>query len=135
MKAVSKAQQRKNRELLADFLDNDMNDKQFNMGTWARPADNPCGTVGCALGWAAMSGMIPGLGWNYNPDDMHKRPAYRDIVPIVGGKVQDWDDVGAAFFGETTHHNVFIGDPVDNNQDPLRSGRRVIAAMLRTVKD
>lgn len=135
MKKIDNKQQKKNREALADFLDNTMNDKQFDMGSWAKPADNACKTVGCALGWAAMSGIIPGLSWNYDPNDMDKKPAHREIVPVVGNKVQDWEDVGPLFFGDTAHFDVFTGDVVDHNREPHRSSRHVIAAMLRAIKD
>ena len=36
---------------LADFLESDVKDDVFDMGTWGR--ETPCGTVACAFGWAA----------------------------------------------------------------------------------
>lgn len=60
---------------LAEYLDNDVPATDFNLRTWRhrRPkerktilfglieTDPGCGFAGCAMGWAAHSGMFPGL--------------------------------------------------------------------------
>lgn len=99
-KELSPAQQRLNRLKLADYIEHELSDKQFDMSTWTQP----CGTVGCALGHAAMGRIIEGL-------DI--RIEHGSIRPVICGEPLDefisWRAAGAHFFGAETHERIFIG--------------------------
>lgn len=86
---ITKEQQRKNRLKLADMLEYRVRDDQFKMITWT----NECGTVGCALGIAVLSGEFEGLGWN--------RFFKNSIRPVVRGHFVDWEYAGLNFFGKS----------------------------------
>lgn len=103
---------RKNRLHLADMLENRITDKQFNM-TYLT---NECGTVGCALGIAAMSGEF-GYGWN--PVD--------GGIAVKDGMVAWWTDVGKALFGAQATCQVFF-NPVYACSD-----RETVAQALRDI--
>lgn len=118
---LTKEQQR-NCLKLADILEQHVSDKQFDMGTYGR-ADNVCGTVGCALGWGAMSGMIPNLGYcasyvNDNGEDIYvtsvkemDQDAGFDLQPIwfQDGKAHqvEWEEAGCHFFGDDVQTYLF----------------------------
>lgn len=128
---VSKTQKVANCKALADYLET-VPDKNFDMDTWLQVKNSSCGTVGCALGWAALGNIIPGLQWGvkreaYDPKTgsirvtwaktlrtankwlSGKSPSGAHVcdVPIMEGKECDWDDAGATFFGEATCHGIF----------------------------
>lgn len=105
--------QRRNRLHLADMLENRITDDNFNMGDWT----NHCGTVGCALGIAIMSGEF-GYGWNKN----------RHGVPIAvkNGKEVYWCDAGDELFGYKTYQDVLLRTE--------RRSRQAVAAELRAIK-
>lgn len=88
-------EQRANRLALADMLEHRVTDEQFDMSSWT----NDCGTVGCALGIAALSGEFNGLGWN--------RDHLGGIVPVIAGHLQGWNSVGCALFGFEALDEVF----------------------------
>lgn len=122
---VTTAQQRKNRMVLADYLEERVTNAQFDMSNFCNgvPIGNECATVGCALGWAALSGLIPGLGWN--------RP-YKDsstMEPVVAGKFRAWDDVGPHFFGRRAWNKVFVNDRFVD----LGASRAEVAQALRHI--
>lgn len=112
---ITTEKQKKNRLKLADMLEHRVTDKQFNMATFS----NDCGTVGCALGIAALSGEFKELGWN--------RDRYGKISPVVRGTFQEWDRVGAAFFGKATMDDVFWS--------LMQRSREDVANELRAVED
>lgn len=114
-KKATSAQQRANRLALADILEHRITDAQFNMCSWS----NDCGTVGCALGIAALSGEFAGLGWN------NKYGAR----PVVGGKLRWWEDVGPAFFGAKAYSNVFT-----STRHIMLNNRKAVARALRAIK-
>ena len=105
---TTKSQQRKNRLHLADMLENRIKDTNFDMAMFS----NHCGTIGCALGIAVMSGEF-GYGW-------------RDCTAVKNGRFVDWDDAGADLFGEQTHDDVFL----NYNE----RSRQAVAAELRAIK-
>lgn len=122
---VTPAQQRKNRMVLADYLEERVTDAQFDMSNFCNgvPIGNECATVGCALGWAALSGLIPGLSWN--------RP-YKDsptMEPVVAGKFRAWDDVGPHFFGYKAWSDVFINPKLIDGS----ASRAEVARLLRRI--
>lgn len=104
-------QQRKNRLHLADMLENRITDDQFDMGTFT----NECGTVGCALGIAVLSGEF-GYGWN---------PIHGG-EPVKNGNRVYWWQVGPDVFGGHTYSTVFL--------NMKTRSRRKVAAELRAIK-
>lgn len=118
MKPKSKQQQHKNRRALADIIEHRLADKQFNMAKYA----NDCGTVGCALGVAALCGEIEGLGWNKHPTG--------GLHPVANKQALDWHEAAKVFFGTTTGRDVFMGDALKNR---LRAGRKEVADALRKI--
>lgn len=94
------AQQRKNRLKLADMLEHRVTDEQFNMETYT----NECGTVGCALGIAVLSGEFCGLGWNQTKMQ-YVHGSY--IFPVIDGRRAAWWEAGELFFGERAMNLVF----------------------------
>jgi len=101
-------QQRRNRLHLADMLENRIADKNFNIRVWT----NDCGTVGCALGIAVLSGEF-GYGWNKG-------------LPVKNGREAYWWEVGPDLFGDYTYTNVFT--------DFNPRSRQTVAAELRAIK-
>jgi hypothetical protein len=77
---------------LARILETQVPAKQFDMLFYGRR--HACSTHGCALGWAAMSNLFPGL--QYTLRVIHDQY----IVPVINGKVSFWEDAGVQFFGE-----------------------------------
>ena len=110
---TTEKQQRKNRLHLADILENRISDENFNMGYWT----NYCGTVGCALGIAIMSGEF-GYGWNKTE---HGVP-----IAVKNGKEVYWCDAGDELFGYKTCQNVLLRAE--------RRSRQTVAAELRAIK-
>lgn len=117
-----------NCETLANFLESKP-DEAHNQSVWTRPDDEaPCGTVGCALGWAAMSQIIDGLQYALMSsacatDDIFAR---RQFVPTINGREAGWDEAGRAFFGQRVLNQVFLSTTLDKQQtiDTLRAEAR-----------
>jgi len=116
-----------NCDTLADLLEHHIPDKHHLQSTWFEASANECGTVGCALGWAARMHIIPGL--------QHRRHEIMEaaIVPCVNGRVSTWHDAGRAFFGENVWANVFRNGWI-SKKEVIRRLRR-IAEDLRTGRD
>lgn len=108
--------QYENRQKLADMLEFRVTDEQFKMRDYA----NLCGTVGCALGIAVLSGEFEGLGWNRK---------YKKALPqpVIGGKFVLWRTAGAEFFGYDAHDDVFT------NHRYLFARRKEVADALRAI--
>ena len=110
--------QRENCRILATEILPGVPDSAFNMSTWARPARNECGTIGCAMGWAAMSGRIDGLGW-CAPDggfsgwakDLSELTDFHCINPAIRHrrqwKVAGWGEAAVEMFGRDAWQQVF----------------------------
>lgn len=113
-----KINKKQNRMKLADIIEFRLTDKQFDMGTYAEETN--CGTVGCALGWAALSGEIEGLGW---------AGSRHNIFPVVEGKEVYWWQAGQQFFGTRTFDRVFI-----NNRLIDSNSRKKVASALSAIK-
>lgn len=94
---LTSGEQAANCHRLADFLDT-VPENQFYMGTYTHGPD--CGTTACAMGWAVLSGVIPGLSWA-----RHEGIDYR--FPVLNGKESDFIRAGEALFGEQVTTNVF----------------------------
>lgn len=116
-------QQARNLRKLASVLDRTPA-RLHDQGSWVEPAKEPCGTVCCALGLAALSGAFSdqGLGygvqkpngsWALTVEDAFKslnaRIRYRgELHPIRNGERRDFDDVGVELFGEDSYDRVFM---------------------------
>ena len=78
---------------LADFLENEVKDDWFSLGTWASPGftEHQCGSTACAAGWATA--CFPDSGFTLvpiHPDkDMGSVPQYEE---------EEGSDAAAAFF-------------------------------------
>lgn len=94
-KTAQEKRQRKNRLHLADMLENRVKDSQFNMATFS----NDCGTMGCALGIAVLSGEFDGVKPAKNEND--------NWVPSRNGVALVWELVGLELFGDFTMNTVF----------------------------
>lgn len=97
----------------------------FDMGDWgAKSPEHDCGTVGCALGIAAMSGQFDGLQYRIDIRayvDL-KSTNHQNIEPVVNGHTYNWFSAGETFFGRAAYHKVFVGD---------YTSRRSVARALR----
>lgn len=107
-------QQRKNRLHLADMLENRIEDKNFKMDEWT----NDCGTIGCALGIAILSGEFEGFRWG--KDD------FGFPIPVKRGKAVSWNTAGEDIFGCRAMQDVFWND--------YPRSRALVAAELRAIK-
>lgn len=107
--------QRKNRLHLADMLENRIEDKNFDMSSYT----NECGTIGCALGIAVLSGEF-GYRATLPTDDTGI------LDPVKNGKITTWPEAGIDQFGETAFFKVFLRD----NPRP----RQKVAAELRAIR-
>lgn len=75
---------------------------------------NVCGTTACALGWAVLTHLIPGLQYK-----MHQFSTYQlrngvavdvveySYVPLLNGVETSWGLAGEYCFGEAAWHRVF----------------------------
>lgn len=69
-----------------------------------------CGTTACAMGWAALSHIIPGLQYVIQDDSAiyaQTDTAELDYNPTINGAEADWDDAADAFFGEHARETIF----------------------------
>lgn len=83
---------------LADFLCT-VPDSDHNQHSWVYESEHStCGTVGCAMGWAALSHVIPGLQY------LKQGGAYR---PAINGKASDWVRAPISFFGTRAMEKIF----------------------------
>lgn len=112
----------------------DLPDAAHEQDIWLEvPKDNPCGTTGCALGWAVASGEFTGLGYyNYETHD----GAYKTLPAINEGYIGDapcddsgdcWETVGEAYFGISTTCDIFVR--------PTFSRTELITALTKRVRE
>lgn len=112
---MTNKQQRKNRLALADMLENRISDENFEMKSWT----NKCGTVGCALGIAVMSGEF-GYGW------IPPRRGWETTGrPVKNGVIYEWNEIGQDLFGEKSYRVFYNTDP---------RSRQQVAKELRAIK-
>lgn len=89
---------------------------EFDMGTWGEVAvdgrKHSCGTVGCALGTAAMSGKFPGLQYRLDLHAFTDRglSPFASIDAVVNGRNTLWFEAGSKFFGDEVWYSVFTND-------------------------
>lgn len=147
MNTLTKAQ-RRNCGKLADLIETSIPENRFYMGTWCE-YDHECGTTGCALGWAAMSGQFEGLGVKYhrfNYETGKTREAtdckgLRNLVrlsenkydeldadPTLNGKSVGWNVVGEKYFGKFTYDYLFTGPGTSFNKAQVVEHLRTLAA-------
>lgn len=81
-----------------------LHDEQHEQRVWVLGNLNtPCGTRGCALGWAAMSGEIRGLQYSYPKGTKQGLSVY----PVVNGERDSWIHAGVKFFGARACQYIF----------------------------
>ncbi len=98
-----------NCEKLADFLEGIPESNHCQRAWFADTHLGDCRTVGCALGWAVMSGIFPGL--------QYAQPDPLTIVPIVNAKARSFDfDIGEDFFGLAVYERVFLRTRLDKEE-------------------
>lgn len=121
-----------NCEKLADLLEHHIPRKLHDQETWAeRVGDDGkpmCGTSACALGWAVMMHIIPGLQHRIETyRDAHR--VHHDVIPTINGQESSWPGAGGLFFGDEAFNEVFF-----NTEAPLSEvvlGLRAEATRLR----
>ena len=124
----------KNHETLISFL-KDLPPNKHDQGDWGtcdtQAADHYCGTSACAMGWAAASGEIPGLGHCLAKSE-EWRDRFKSVRPTVNGERSDWGRAAVKFFGESTLHGVFLRTDTDLPATIDRLERRA-EAIKKTV--
>lgn len=89
---------------LADFMEG-LPPRQWDQCDFGTAGEqHVCQTTACALGWAAMTHIIPGLQYEFR-DPQH--PHGSDVYPLVNGEKATWDAAGKAFFGEAAWDQTF----------------------------
>jgi hypothetical protein len=135
-------------DLLADYLE-DKPDEAHQQNIWAVPNKKaPCGTTACAMGWAAISGIFPGLNYTIkaiqgNTYDhvylsafpsretlRHYNLSSPELACVLDGEVVDFDDAGTEVFGSCVTEHIF-GNP-DGTRLEVIEKLRFAARKLRT---
>lgn len=93
-----------NCDKLADLI-TELRPRQLKMRTWWKKPE--CGTVGCALGWAVISGRFPGLQYRFEPE-------LYGIEPVVNGMSVDFEDAAEDYFGYEAFSEIFVHDYFTN---------------------
>lgn len=124
-------------------------ESSHDQGSWAEPnSEAPCGTRACALGWAALANLLPGLQYVIRARDEVTQEevflsAYLDkeekeehklycqsYFPTVNGQVmEDWESVGLMYFGRFVRDNVFLD--TDRDKDGTVAALRYCAKMYK----
>lgn len=162
--------------VLAEFLETSVPEAEFNMLLWQHrayvppmegtPAGPPsffgllpgspevppnpgCGFAGCAIGWAAHSGLFPGLKLReVNPEEKHRdgTKVGLTIVPTYAGGTQ-WDAINSLFKIYPEDEKFVPETAVSKNGDkfkmsdylfhqnayPFNPGPKEVAARIRDV--
>lgn len=119
---LTKKQRENCRELAKILID--VPPRHFDMRGWAKqgPEDdtNFCGSSGCAMGWAAMSGQIDDLGWaaKSRKDPTKWATSLKDanfghVHPLSNGKIMGWEEAARRHFGDETLGHVFAATSID----------------------
>jgi hypothetical protein len=118
---------------LADLLD-DVPPNRFDLDGWAVQLNEGCGFAGCAVGWAAHSGIFPGLRFNTGIDC----GAHASCVDVI--YEEDEKDIWKGWvavevlFGLTFRSAGFLFS-LDHYPDFLGPTPRVVARRLRRFAD
>lgn len=106
--------QRDNCKKLALLLES-LPDSAHNQLEWGKTnEDHSCGTVGCALGIAAMYNTFPGLQYWINRLPLSYQAC---IYPVIDGhKVDDWSEAGNKFFGNIPMMYIFFDSNLSKKQ-------------------
>lgn len=81
-----------------------------------------CGTAGCALGWATLSGQFEGL--SERPSLFGTGPTA--TIPLSNGQETSWRDVGRTYFGHDAWLYIFSNGDI---------GRDTIVSRLTEYAD
>lgn len=102
-----------NCDKLADFMEA-LQPQRHAQGYWnvqntSQAKRNECGTAACALGWATLSQIIPGL--QYTIDMEALKNDWTDLAqpfePTINGVKSHYGAAGVAFFGWPVQYEVF----------------------------
>lgn len=132
MRKYTPKEQKLNRAALADLIEFGLTDAQFYMRSWTNNGDpTECGTTGCALGWAAMSRIIPGLGYKklgglFNTPLVCNNDGTEPSQP-------GWAEAGQVVFGKEAYRDVFVNGDYMYNTECGRISRKMIADHLRRI--
>lgn len=130
---------------LANFLAAKPN-SAHNQSSWAERNDKaPCGTRACALGWAALSDILPGLQYviigykdpsgervylsDYLKELEKEEQGFYNMAfyPAVNGNVNySWEQVGKMYFGSFVLDTIFL--------NTSRNKKNTIAALRYCAK-
>lgn len=122
----------KNARALATFMEtHEIKHEQANWGTGT--PKYPCATAACALGTAAVYGLVPGLQYTYskeafmagavNPDDKREWSIFPVVDGVPSNTMLGWDAAGEKFFGPRIHEEVFCNTELSKT------------AVIRTLRD
>ncbi len=96
---------------LADFLENEVEPRWFDIDFWATPGwtEQKCGTTACAMGWATV--CFPEEGLSIKNIDDH--PIGEVVYEKDGNRLVD-EYAAAAFFGLSHNEaiHIFVSYPV-----------------------
>ena len=109
--------------------------ERFGLESWAsRTVGSECGFAGCAVGWAAHSGIFPGLRFDteikFGAVPSYADMAYKDRRWVWIG----WEAV-VALFGINQHVAEFLFHLDFYYKHPLGPTPRVVARRLRRFAD
>lgn len=92
---------------LADFLCTIPNNVH-NQRMWtSRNEHHACGMRACAMGWATLSHIIPGLQYFHpNPNTLSAIVGLMNVA--INGKLSQWYIAASSFFGEHALQRVFM---------------------------
>lgn len=109
-----------NCDTLADFMDALPNEKHKQEVFCQVSSETECGTAGCAMGWAAMSGLFDGLQYGVERDS-RGQPLSLTFPVVNGARGHNWLGAGDMFFGEwASRHRVFARSVLSKNEVVLR---------------
>lgn len=132
---------------LADLLEADASEKKgikFDMGTIAerkaksaedRAIKLDCGTTGCAMGLAGISGAFKHAGLGYRIGEQLDPDGGMDIVLTVGGSRTDYHSAAIMIFGLTQGQARFLFAPESYPSKFIRGAKaeRYVAKRIRDL--
>ena len=109
---------------LADFLEEEVPDKQFTLTSWFYGdfESRDCGTAACALGWSTVL---------FRKEGVRRYVDSHGFVHVWFGDALGYD-AGAALFGISYNQSNFLFSPARYEQLPfVRPTRRDVIARIR----
>jgi|GEM_PF-6331632 len=112
----------------ADLLESLPNSRHSQKGFGIAPSEHSCGTVGCALGLAAMYNIIDGL--QYRVSENRSEEGAHHILSVVNGEASTWRKAAYIFFGDDAGY-VFYNTTATKKQT-IAALRSVAKQMEKT---